>query len=88
MTHQIDVLSAQKCSYLSRCATARIVVASSAFGFPDSLEDNWQTNGCVPLRIDYSVLFWWYDCDMSSFSEKTGNDLLGSASCAINFCWI
>ena len=92
MTHQTDVLSAQKCSCLSRCVSARIVVVKSdpslAIGFPNFLEDNWQTNGCVPLRIDYSVLFWWYDCDMSSFSEKTGNDLLGSASCAINFCWI
>ena len=53
-----------------------------------SSEDNWQTNGCVSLRIDYSALFWWYDCDMSSFSEKTGDHLLGSASCASNFCWI
>ena len=25
---------------------------------------------------------------MSSFSEKTGDDLLGSVSCATNFCWI
>ena len=54
MTHQIDVLSAQKGSCLSRCVRARIVVVksdlSSAVGFPDFLEDNWQTNGCVPLR--------------------------------------
>ena len=57
-------------------------------GFPDFLEDNWQTNGCVPLRIDCSALFLWYDCDMSSFSEKTGDHLLGSDSCASNFCWI
>lgn len=27
---------------------------SSAVGFPDFLEDNWQINGCVPLRIDCS----------------------------------
>ena len=78
---QIDVLSAHKCSCLSRCVGARIVVVksdpSSAVSFPDLLEDNWQTNGCVPLRID-----------MSSFLEKTGNHLLGSASCAISFCWI
>ena len=76
MTHQLEVLSAQKCSCLSRCVRARIVVVNSgpsaAVGFPDFLEDNWQTNGCVPLRID-----WW-----------TGDYLLGSASCASNFCWI
>ena len=37
---------------------ARIVVVksdpSSAVGFPDFLEDNWQTNACIPHRI---VLF-------------------------------
>ena len=37
---------------------ARIVMVkndpSSAVGFPDFLEDNWQTNGCVQLR---TVLF-------------------------------
>ena len=53
-----SVLSAQKCSCLSRCVRARTVVVksdpSSAFGFPDFLEDNWQTNGCVSLRIDCS----------------------------------
>ena len=40
---------------------ARIVVVksdpSSAIGFPDFLEDNWQTNGCVPFRIDCSATF-------------------------------
>ena len=45
-----------KCSCLSRCVRARIVVVKSgqfsAVGFPDFLEVNWQTNGCVPLRID------------------------------------
>ena len=44
MTHQIDVLSAQKCSCVSRCVRARMVVVksdpSSAVGFPDFLEDN------------------------------------------------
>ena len=30
---------------------------SSAVGFPDFLEDNWQTNGCEPLSIDCSALF-------------------------------
>ena len=57
MTHQIDVLSAQKYSCLSRCVRARIVVVksdpSSAVGFPDFLEDNWQTNTYVP---DLTVL--------------------------------
>ena len=52
MTHQIGVLSAQKWSCLSRYVRARIVVVksdpSSAVGFPDFLEDNWQTNDCVP----------------------------------------
>ena len=71
---------------------ARFVMVKSdpslAFGFPDFLRDNWQTNGCVPLRIVCSVLFYWYDCDMSSLSEKTGNHLLGRAACASNFCWI
>ena len=40
---------------------ARIVVVksdpSAAVDFPDFLEDNWQKNGCVPLRIDCSALF-------------------------------
>ena len=41
---------------------ARIVVVksnpSSAVGFPDFLEDNWQTNGCVALRIDDRAVSW------------------------------
>ena len=61
MTHEIDVLSVQKCNCLSRCVTARIVVVKSdpfsAVGFPNFLEDNWQINGCVPLRIDCYALF-------------------------------
>ena len=61
MAHQIDVLSTQNCSCLSRCVKARIVVVktdpSSVVGFPDFLKDNWQTNDSVPLRIDCSVLF-------------------------------
>ena len=61
MTHQIDVLNAQKFICLSRCVRARIVVVksdpSSAVDLTDFLEDNWQTNGCVPLRIDCSALF-------------------------------
>ena len=52
MTHQIDVLSAQKCSCLSRCVRARIAV-----DLPDFLEDNWQSNGFLPLRINCSALF-------------------------------
>ena len=60
MTHQIDVLCAQKCSCLSRCVRARIVVGKSdpslAVYFPDFLEDNWQRNGCDPLRIGCSAL--------------------------------
>ena len=44
--------------------------ASSAVVFPDYLEGNWQTNGCVPLRIDCSTLFKWDDCDISSFFSK------------------
>ena len=56
MTHQIDVLSAQQCSCLSRCVRARIVAPSLAVGSPDFLEDNWQTNDCVSLRIDSSVV--------------------------------
>ena len=61
MTHQIDVVTAQKCSCLSRCVRARIVLGKSdpslAVGFPDFLEDNWQTYGYVPLRMDCSALF-------------------------------
>ena len=68
---------------------ARIVVLksdpSSAFGFPDFLEDNRQTNGSKPRRIDCSKLFQWYDCNMFSFSEKQAIRLLGRASCASNF---
>ena len=71
---------------------ARIVVVrsnpSSVIGFPDFLEDNWQTNSFLPLRIDCSALFYWYDCDMSGFSEKTVDHLLESDSFASNFCWI
>ena len=52
----LQVLSAQKCSCLSRCVRTRIVVVKSdpfsAVGFPDFLEGNWKTIGCVPLRID------------------------------------
>ena len=51
----------KKCSCLTRCVRARIVVEksdpSSSVGFPKFLEDNWQTNDCVPLRIDCSALF-------------------------------
>ena len=61
MTHQIDVLSAQKCSCMSGFVRARIFVVksdpSSAVGFPNFLEDNWQTNGSVPLKNDCSALF-------------------------------
>ena len=71
---------------------ARIVVVKSdpswAVGFPDFLEDNWQSNDFVPLRIDCFALFKWYNCDMSSLSEKTDAHLLESASRANNFCWI
>ena len=61
MTHRNDVFNAQNCSYLSRCVRARIVVVksdpSSAVSFPDFLEDNWQANGCVPLRIATCPVF-------------------------------
>ena len=61
MTHQIDVLSSQKCSCLSRCVKARIVVVKSdtpsALGFINFLKGNWQTNGYVSLRIDCFALF-------------------------------
>ena len=54
MTHQIDVLSVQKCSVRSRIVVVQSD-PSSVVGFPEFLEDNWQTNGCVPLRIDCSA---------------------------------
>ena len=43
----------------------------------DFLEDKWLTNGCIPIRIDCSALF--YDCD------RCDDQLLGSASCATTF---
>ena len=50
-----------KMQLFDRCVRARIVVVKSdpysAVGFSDFLEDNWQANGCVPLRIHYSALF-------------------------------
>ena len=53
MTHQIDVLSAQKCSCFSRCVRARIVVVksdpSSAVGFPYFLKNN-----CKQMIVYYS----------------------------------
>ena len=52
---------------------------TSAFGFPDFLEDNWQTNGCVP----YSEL-----TVLCCSKKKTDDHLLGSVACASNFCWI
>ena len=89
MTHQIDVLSAQKCSCLSRCVRARIVVVKSdpsfAVGFPDFLEDNWQTNVCVPLFCVVLVVRLQH---VQFFRKKTGHHLLGSASCPNNFCSI
>ena len=82
MTHQIDVLSAQKCSYWSRCVRARIVVVksdlNSAVGFPNFLEDNWlvyhselTVQGCSTDAIATCPVF----------PKK-------QASCASNFCWI
>lgn len=60
MTHQIDVLSAQKCSCLNRCVRARIVVVkndpTSADGFPDSLEDSWQTKCTIQNQLFSVVL--------------------------------
>ena len=94
ITHQIHVLNTQKCSCLSQCVIACIVVVlksdpSSAVNFPNFLGDIWQTNGCVPLRINCSILFQWHNCFMSSFTKKTGDHLLGSAPCADNFfSWI
>ena len=61
MIYQIDILSAQKLSCLSRCVRALIVVVksdpSSTVGFPDFVENNFQTNGCIPLRIECSAFF-------------------------------
>ena len=59
MTHQIDFLSAQKCSCLSRCMRVRIVVVksdlSSVVGFPDFL---WKTTGkqMVVYHSEFTVL--------------------------------
>ena len=60
MTHQINVLRAQKCSCLSRCVRARIVVvksdSSSAVDFPDFLED-WKELANKWLYTTQNLLF-------------------------------
>ena len=54
-----------ECSKTQLCESRHWLVKSdqsSAVDFPDFWEDNWQTNGCVPLRIDiciYVVGFIW-----------------------------
>ena len=89
MSHQIDVWSAQKCSCLSQCVRARIVVVKSnqfsAVGFPDFLEDNWQTNDCQNRKLCCSSVT---IATCPVFPKNTGNHFLGSALCASNFCWI
>ena len=48
-----------ECSKMQLRARIAVVKSdpSSAVDFPDFLEDNWQTNGYVPLRIDCASLF-------------------------------
>ena len=84
MTHQIDVLSAKKCSCLSRCVRARIVVVKS-----DPSSASWKTTGKqMPNHSELTVL----RCSSATittcqvFPKKTGDHLLESASCAGNFC--
>lgn len=61
---------------------------NQCFGYRcfDFLKHNCRTKGCVPQRIDWSALFYWYSCGKSSFSDKTGIYLHGSASCANTLC--
>ena len=90
MTYQIYVFSAQKCSCLRRCVRACIVVVksypSSAVGFPEFLE----IKEIVVYHSELTVL----RCSSGTittcpvFPKKTGDPLLGSASCASNYCWI
>ena len=86
MTHQFDVLSAQKCI----CLTKHVIEndSSSAVGFANFSEDFRQTNSRLPLRIDRPTLLKWNSGHMTHSAEETGDHLLRSASCANNFCWI
>ena len=71
---------------------ARIVVLKSdqspAVGFPDFLEDNWQTNGCVYFELTVLRFSSGAITTCPFFPTKTGDHLLGSALSASNFCWI
>ena len=86
MTHQIDVLSAQKFSCLSRCVRARIVVVkndpSSAVSFPTGKQMVVYHSELTVLRCSSGTI-----ATCTVFPQKTGDHLLGSASCASNFCW-
>ena len=88
MTHQIDVLSAQKCSCLSRYVRARLVVVksdpSSAAGFLIS----WNSTGKQMVVYHSQLTLLRYSNGTNAKEEKKGDHLLGSASCASNFCWI
>ena len=50
-------VSSNRCFEWSIMQLFEPMCENSAVGFPDFLEDNWQPNGCVPLRIDCSALF-------------------------------
>ena len=60
MTHQFNVVTAQKHFCLTLCVRAGIAVmqndSSSANGFPDFPEHFWQTNASIPFPIDCSTL--------------------------------
>ena len=85
MTHQIDVLSAKKCSCLSRCGELALswwrVIRLRLLGKQLANKrlcttQNWLFCVVLVLRLRH----------VKFFLKKTGDHLLESASCAGNFC--
>lgn len=90
MSHQFDVLTAQKFTCLTRCVRARIVMmendSSLAVVFTNFFEDFRQTNGRV-YHSELTVLKR-NSGHMIHSAEETGDHLLRRASSTNNFCWI
>ena len=87
MTHQIAVLTAQKCSYLSshcRAAKGSVFGGWCSWFLGRQLANKWlcTTQNCLFCVVLVVQL------RQSSFSEKTADHLLGSASCESNLCLI
>ena len=72
------------------CDSSHCRIESDVFGdcVPDFLEDNWQTNGCVPFNLTVLRCSSGTIATCPVFPKKTGDHLLKSASCTSNFCWI